>query len=80
MYKGFWSYLFPTLIILSGLNFIWAWILTAVKAPQSSEAAPIPGPVSPHWKYVETVGPEGVGNIMTPALKSKREAAVSSQR
>lgn len=61
MYGAFLSYSFPILIIVALVNFIWAWIPTAVKPPEGGE-------VDPEWKYLDA-GPEGVRRSVAAEIK-----------
>lgn len=60
MYGAFLNYSFPILIIVALLNFIWAWIPTAVRPPEESVA-------NPAWRYLE--GPEGVRRSVASEIK-----------
>jgi hypothetical protein len=59
MYEKVLNYLFPTLILLSCVSFVWAWVVTAVKAPKGSEETRIPDTLRQDWKYLEAVALEG---------------------
>ncbi|TAK10195.1 MAG: hypothetical protein EPO39_00615 [Candidatus Manganitrophaceae bacterium] len=68
---GFFEFGLPTLIALAFVNFVWAWMLTAVKPPERSEDEPIP--VHPDWKYLEEAGPEGVRSNVTEEMKPQTQ-------
>lgn len=59
MADGFFEYGLPTLIALAFVNFVWAWMLTAVKPPERLEDEPLPGEIHPDWRYLEDAGVEG---------------------
>jgi len=76
MHDGMLNYLFPTMIILSCVNFMWAWAMTAVKAPKSSR---VQETVRQDWKYRETIGAEGARVNVTAEMKPKTQPAASSK-
>ncbi|MBI3802748.1 MAG: hypothetical protein HY282_03205 [Nitrospirae bacterium] len=53
MYEGFLEYGLPILIVLTFVNFIWAWVLTAVKAPERSEEKRRAGEAGADRPYLE---------------------------
>jgi hypothetical protein len=70
MYEGLLKYAIPTLIVISFVNFIWAWILTAVKSPTRVVEENLPGGIGQDWKYMDT-GPEGVKLTIPQKVKPK---------
>lgn len=59
MVEGFLEYGIPMMIGLVFVNFVWAWVLTAVKPPEIPEDEHISGRVNPDWRTLDA-GPEGV--------------------
>lgn len=68
MHDGILKYLFPTMIILSCVNFMWAWAMTAVKSPKSSR---LPNTVRQGWKHWEAGGVEGARTNIAVEIKPK---------
>jgi hypothetical protein len=74
MYEGLWRYAIPTMIAVAFVNFVWAWILTAVKPPCGPEKETIPDPIHPDWKHLDA-GPEGVRKTIVQKMKPKIKMA-----
>jgi hypothetical protein len=70
MYDGLLRYAIPAMIALAFFNFIWAWILTAVKSPESAEEKPVPAMVHPQWKSLDA-GPEGIRTSIMQGIQPK---------
>ncbi len=64
MYETLLKYAIPTMVLIALVNFIWAWILSAVKSPAEPEENPFPAPVNQEWKSLDA-GAEGI-KIMIP--------------
>lgn len=73
MYEGFLRYAIPISIAMAFVSFLWAWILTAVKPPESSEENPVQGKVDPRWRLLDA-GPEGVIKNVTQEIQQKTKA------
>ena len=67
--------LFPILIALIFVNFIWAFIVTAVKGPEPAGERPVSGRINQEWKDLDA-GPEGNRKTIAEEIrpKTKREA------
>jgi hypothetical protein len=59
MYEGFLEYGIPMMIGLVFVNFVGAWVLSAVEPPERFEREQISGWVNPDWRDLDA-GPEGV--------------------
>lgn len=64
MYEILSKYAIPMMVLIVLVNFIWAWILSAVKSPAEPEANTFSAPVNPEWKSLDA-GAEGI-RIMIP--------------
>lgn len=65
MYKIFLDYSLPILIIVAVVNFIWAWIPTAVKPPEGSADLGL--------RYLDA-GPEGVRKAVAVEIQKQIKA------
>jgi hypothetical protein len=63
MNEEFVSIAIPTLIAWVFVNFVWAWILTAVNA---SEVPKNPAGIDPDWKQLERRPPIEGEELVTP--------------
>lgn len=70
MIEGFFAYGIPMMIGLVFVNFVWAWVLTAVKPPEIPEGERISGKVNPDWRDLDG-GPEGVRKNMIEKIKPR---------
>lgn len=70
MYKIFLDYSLPILIVVAFVNFIWAWIPTAVKPPDGSADL--------EWGHLDA-GPEGVRRTVAAEMKPQIKTALSSR-
>lgn len=77
MYGAFLNYSFPILIIVALVNFIWAWIPTAVKPPEGSQEKRVLGAVIPEWRSLDG-GSEGVRRSVAAEIKPQIKAALPS--
>ena len=70
MYEALLKYAIPTMILIALVNFIWAWILSAVKPPAGSEEKTLPVPVNQEWTSLDA-GPEGIRTMIPQRIKPK---------
>lgn len=75
MSQGFLEYGLPTLIALVFVNFVWAWMLTAVKPPEGSGEKRIPEEGNPDWKYLEEGAPGGARKNLAEEIKPQTRVA-----
>lgn len=62
----------PILIVVVFVNFVWAWILTAVTPPQGPDPA-LRGTGDPDWRAFDA-GPPGVRKPLMGKIKPKIKA------
>lgn len=70
MYEGLLEYAIPAMIAMTFVSFIWAWIRTAVKPPESREEKPAPVMVLPQWKSFDA-GPEGIRKSIMQGIRPR---------
>jgi hypothetical protein len=71
MYEDFLKYTIPISIAIVYVNFIWAWIVSAVKPPSSLEDRTLSAQINQNWKYMDT-GPEGIKTTIPQKIKTIR--------
>ncbi|MBI3802378.1 MAG: hypothetical protein HY282_01270 [Nitrospirae bacterium] len=69
MYEEILTYVFPIMIAMILLSFGCAWVLTAVKSPESSGGKQHPAAES-DWRFLDA-GPEGVRKSVTQEIQTQ---------
>lgn len=73
MYEGLFRYVIPIMIGMVFVSFFWAFLLTAVKPPESPEEKQPAGKPTLEWKYLDA-GPEGVLQPVTQEVRPRTKA------
>ncbi|MBI3802245.1 MAG: hypothetical protein HY282_00595 [Nitrospirae bacterium] len=73
MNEQFLHYAFPIMIVLAFVNFLWAWMLTAVAPPRPAEEHRISGQANPEWRALDA-GPEGIRINLIEKVNQQTEA------
>jgi hypothetical protein len=73
MYEGLFRYAIPIMIAMAFVSFLWAWLLTAVKPPESLKETEAAGKTNLHWKHLDAV-PEGIIQQITQKIQPRTKA------
>jgi len=72
MYEGLFRYAIPIMIGMVFVSFLWAWLLTAVKPPESPQEKPA-GAANLEWKYLDAA-PEGFIQPLVQKVQPRTKA------
>ncbi len=65
----------PMMIVLTLINFVWAWVLTAVTPPEERQEQLLSRPAPTDWRLLRDAGPEGVRKRVVDAMTSQTKVS-----